>query len=223
MECTCYNCDITTNILYTFWPICFPLFLFSSYEIFFNCLKSNSVDLVLSCVDNYAARQTINTACTKLNQPWMESGVSEDAMNGHIQLMLPGRTACFQCIPPVAVSSGMDESQIRRNGACTASLPTTMGIIAGLLAQNTLKYLLGFGQISYYLGFNSLTNHFPTGILLPCKDCANPDCVSLQKHYAGKWKPQVWERKVVVVTAEEESTEEMEWGITYLYKHATVP
>ena len=98
-----------------------------------------------------------------------------------------------------------------------------MGIIAGLLAQNTLKYLLGFGQISYYLGFNSLSNHFPTGILLPCRDCANPDCLSLQKHYAGKWKPQVWERKGVVVTAEEESTEEMEWGITYLYKHDNVP
>ena len=140
-------------------------------------------------------------------------------MNGHIQLMLPGRTACFQCIPPVAVSSGMDEGQIRRNGACTASLPTTMGIIAGLLAQNTLKYLLGFGQVSYYLGFNSLTNHFPTGLLLPCKDCSNPDCLLLQKQYAGKWKPQVWERKVVV----EESTEEAEWGITYLYKNGIVP
>ena len=94
-----------------------------------------------------------------------------------------------------------------------------MGIIAGLLAQNTLKYLLGFGQVSYYLGFNSLTNHFPTGLLLPCKDCSNPDCLLLQKQYAGKWKPQVWERKVVV----EESTEEAEWGITYLYKNGTVP
>jgi ubiquitin-like modifier-activating enzyme 5 len=31
----------------------------------------------------------------------MESGVSEDAMNGHIQFLLPGRTACFECVPPL--------------------------------------------------------------------------------------------------------------------------
>ena len=167
---------------------------------------------MLSCVDTYATRLTINSVCTKLNQPWMESGVSEDAMNGHIQLMLPGRTACFQCLPPVAVASGMDEKQIHRNGACTASLPTVMGIIAGLLAQNTLKYLLGFGQLSYYLGFNSLNNYFSSDILLPCNDCPNLDCIRLQGQYCGKWKPQVWERKPV-----EQPVEEDKWGITYLF------
>lgn len=36
----------------------------------------------------------------------------------------------------------------RVQGVCAASLPTTMGIVAGLLVQNTLKYLLGFGQVS---------------------------------------------------------------------------
>lgn len=33
----------------------------------------------------------------------MESGVSEDAMSAHIQLMIPGETACFACAVPVAV------------------------------------------------------------------------------------------------------------------------
>ena len=37
-------------------------------------------------------------------------------------------------------------------GVCPASLPTTMGITAGLLAQNTLKYLLKFGVVSPYVG-----------------------------------------------------------------------
>jgi len=55
----------------------------------------HSVDLVLSCVDNYEARLSINQACLELNQTWMESGVSEDAVSGHIQLLVPGETACF--------------------------------------------------------------------------------------------------------------------------------
>jgi ubiquitin-like modifier-activating enzyme 5 len=84
------------------------------------------VDLVLSCVDNYEARMSINQvrwrgitavhcrppcmtrggggehgmtwrgqACLELDQTWLESGVSEDAVSGHIQLLVPGETACF--------------------------------------------------------------------------------------------------------------------------------
>lgn len=40
------------------------------------------VALVLSCVDNYEARIHINRVCLDLSQPWMESGVSEDAVSG---------------------------------------------------------------------------------------------------------------------------------------------
>jgi len=54
------------------------------------------VTLVLSCVDNYEARMTVNQACNELDQLWMESGVSENAVSGHIQFLLPGRTACFE-------------------------------------------------------------------------------------------------------------------------------
>lgn len=58
-------------------------------------LTNTPVDLVLSCVDNFEARMGINTACNELNQVWMESGVSENAVSGHIQLIVPGETACF--------------------------------------------------------------------------------------------------------------------------------
>ncbi len=51
---------------------------------------------MLACVDNYEARMSLNRACNELDQPWMESGVSEDACSGHIQFVLPGRTACFE-------------------------------------------------------------------------------------------------------------------------------
>lgn len=58
-------------------------------------LKKGPVDLVLSCVDNFEARMAINTACNELNQKWFESGVSENAVSGHIQFVVPGETACF--------------------------------------------------------------------------------------------------------------------------------
>ena len=75
----------------------------------------------------------INQACNELGQTWMESGVSEDAVSGHIQLLVPGETACFECAPPLVVASGIDERTLKREGVCAASLPTTMGIVAGTL------------------------------------------------------------------------------------------
>ena len=182
-----YNYDITTS---------------ENFEHFLGRISkgglgSTSVDLVLSCVDNYAARISINQACCELNQPWMESGVSEDAVSGHIQTLLPGRTACFQCVPPLIVASGIDEKTLKREGVCAASLPTTMGIVAGMLVQNVLKYLLDFGQTSYYLGYNAMNNFFPSHIVRPNNECVCRPCILRQKEYEGenKWQPQVCEKE----------------------------
>jgi ubiquitin-like modifier-activating enzyme 5 len=138
------------------------------------------VDLVLSCVDNFAARDSINAACNELGQVWMESGVSEDAVSGHIQLMRPGRLACFSCAPPLVVASGIDEKTLKRDGVCAASLPTTMGIVAGMLVQNTLKFLLHFGQTSDYLGYSAMKDFFPTMTLRPNPTCGDRWCVKRQ-------------------------------------------
>lgn len=72
---------------------------------------------------------------------------------GHIQLVSPGETACYECVPPLLVASGIDEQSLKRELVCAASLPTTMGIIAGLLVQNVLKHILNFGQVSTHLGY----------------------------------------------------------------------
>ncbi|CAI5735237.1 unnamed protein product [Hyaloperonospora brassicae] len=151
------------------------------------------VDLVLSCVDNYAARTALNQACNELNHVWMESGVSEDAVSGHIQFLLPGRTACFECLPPLIVASGIDESTLKREGVCAASLPTTMGLVAAMLVQNALKYLLGFGQVSYYLGYSALTDFFPSDVMRPNPECSNAQCRKQQAvaEHIG-WTPMVW-------------------------------
>jgi ubiquitin-like modifier-activating enzyme 5 len=144
------------------------------------------VDLLLCCVDNFQARLTVNLACLTYNVPWMESGVAENAVSGHIQLLLPGVTPCYECCPPLVVATGMPEA--KREGVCAASLPTTMGIVAGFLAQNTLKYLLHFGEVSEYVGYDAMRDHFPRVELRANPECRNALCVERQQAYAQRVK-----------------------------------
>ncbi|KAG7335658.1 hypothetical protein KOW79_000351 [Hemibagrus wyckioides] len=173
--------------------------------------EGKSVDLVLSCVDNFEARMAINTACNELGQTWLESGVSENAVSGHIQLIIPGETACFACAPPLVVAANIDEKTLKRDGVCAASLPTTMGVIAGILVQNVLKYLLRFGTVSFYLGYNAMQDFFPTMTMKANPQCDDRHCRRQQEEYkkkeAERPKPEVVEEEEEVVH------EENEWGI----------
>jgi len=148
------------------------------YKVLIHELSSTTCPLLLCCVDNYAARLTINRACMETNTVWMESGVSETAMSGHIQTMIPGRSACFECAIPTIVAEGGDElKDIKREGVCTASIPTTMSIVAGLLVQNALKYLLKFGDIcDGCLGYDALRDFFPIYEMKPNPECGNEQC-----------------------------------------------
>merc|ERR1719309_871139 len=146
-------------------------------------LTGGKVDLVLSCVDNFEARMAINKACNELGQTWFESGVSENAVSGHIQFLIPGETACFACAPPLVVASNIDEKTLKKDGVCAASLPTTMGIVAGFLVQNTLKKLLQFGKVSHYLGYNAMDDFFPSMALKPNPQCDDGNCVKRQKEW----------------------------------------
>ncbi|THU69858.1 hypothetical protein C4D60_Mb08t18840 [Musa balbisiana] len=197
------------------------------FEVFMESLKrrfsqksgqKSGVDLVLSCVDNYEARMVVNQACNELGQTWMESGVSEDAVSGHIQLLVPGETACFACAPPLVVASGVDERTLKREGVCAASLPTTMGVVAGLLVQNALKYLLKFGYVSPYLGYNSLKDFFPTMEMRPNPQCSNNACIERQKEYL-QTKPARDAAAKAKLEAESSKTEgplhmDNEWNIS---------
>ncbi|KRY47669.1 Ubiquitin-like modifier-activating enzyme 5 [Trichinella britovi] len=149
-------------------------------------LHGGQVDLVLSCVDNFEARMAINTACNELNQRWFESGVSENAKT------------------------------LKKEGVCAASLPTTMGVIAGLLVQNVLKYLLKFGKVSYYLGYNSLEDFFPTYVIKPNPNCDDTICQMRQKEF-------VFMLDIVLSFEEEESAEPVEMEQKSTLKHSENP
>ncbi|XP_069107687.1 LOW QUALITY PROTEIN: ubiquitin-like modifier-activating enzyme 5 [Argopecten irradians] len=163
-------------------------------------MKENApVDLVLSCVDNFEARMAINTACNEIGQSWIESGVSENAVSGHIQFIIPGETSCFACAPPLVVATKTDERTLKREGVCAASLPTTMAVVAGFLVQNTLKYLLKFGDVSYYLGYNALQDFFPNYAMKPNPQCDDRFCckqqIAFKEREALKPKTEVVEEK----------------------------
>ncbi|XP_016079840.1 PREDICTED: ubiquitin-like modifier-activating enzyme 5 isoform X1 [Miniopterus natalensis] len=174
-------------------------------------LEGKPVDLVLSCVDNFEARMAINTACNELGQTWMESGVSENAVSGHIQLIIPGESACFACAPPLVVAANIDEKTLKREGVCAASLPTTMGVVAGILVQNVLKFLLNFGTVSFYLGYNAMQDFFPTMSMKPNPQCDDRNCRKQQEEY--KKKVAALPKQEVVQEEEEIIHEDNEWGI----------
>ncbi|XP_007180985.1 ubiquitin-like modifier-activating enzyme 5 isoform X2 [Balaenoptera acutorostrata] len=188
-----------------------------NFERFMNRISNGGleegkpVDLVLSCVDNFEARMTINTACNELGQTWMESGVSENAVSGHIQLIIPGESACFACAPPLVVAANIDEKTLKREGVCAASLPTTMGVVAGILVQNVLKFLLNFGTVSFYLGYNAMQDFFPTMSMKPNPQCDDRNCRKQQEEY--KKKVAALPTQEVVQEEEEIIHDDNEWGI----------
>ncbi|KAK1444701.1 ubiquitin-activating enzyme E1 like protein [Babesia gibsoni] len=193
------------------------------YEAFYNrisngALGGGKVDLVLSCVDNYAARVTINKACCQADQIWMNSGVAENATSGQIQTCIPGITGCFLCAPPYIVAVNGDESTIKRPDVCTASLPTTMGVVAGLLAHNALKYLLNFGNITKMLTYNSLQDYFPTYAIGCNEECNERYCLQRQTEKASERARILEEEKEAARKAADEPVQhaENEYEITLL-------
>lgn len=123
----------------------------------------------------------INAACCEKGVEWFETGVSEDAVSGHLQFIIPGLTACFECAPPLIVASGIPESTLKREGVCAASLPTTMGLVSAAVVQNALKLLLRFGKVSFYLGYSALSDFFPSYFMGPNPECSNQHCKRLQE------------------------------------------
>lgn len=115
--------------------------------------RKSPVNVILGCVDNFAARQVMEAVSEELQVPFMDAVVADDAMSGHLQLIIPGRTGGLEAAP-------LKQQMDKRPGVCAASLPTTDSILAGLMAQNVLKYLLGFGEVAFLLSYNAVTNDF---------------------------------------------------------------
>ena len=122
--------------------------------------RKDKVSLIIGCVDNFEARELMEQVSEELQVPFMDAVVGDDAMTGHVQLIIPGRTGGLEAAP-------IKKQKDKRPGECPASLATTDSIIAGITAQNALKYLLGFGEVAFLLSYNAITNDFTTRMTYP--------------------------------------------------------
>jgi ubiquitin-like modifier-activating enzyme 5 len=90
--------------------------------------------------------------------------------------------------------------------------------VAGFLIQNTLKYLLNFGQVTPYLGYNAMVDFFSTMSLKPNPDCDDYFCRKQQKAFAVKeaerLRLEALNKKDEPEAEEEELHAENEWGIS---------
>jgi molybdopterin/thiamine biosynthesis adenylyltransferase len=127
------------------------IMLFTNEDNFEECVKKS--DLVLMGLDNYPARMFVNQKCINNKKILVDAGVSRSGLSGHIHPIFPGINACLGC-------TGLIQTTGERGEPCTASLPTTMAIIAGLQVQESLKILLKIGDVVDYLSYNAITGQF---------------------------------------------------------------
>lgn len=106
-----------------------------------------SVDVVIGCLDNVAARVAINQACYRVGTPWIEGAIEN--LWGHVMLVQPSSdSACYNCM--------LDDSQrrdmVRRRSCRLAAMkdvqagrvpttPTSASIVAAMQVQEALKLL----------------------------------------------------------------------------------
>lgn len=89
-----------------------------------------------------------------------------------------------------------------------------MGIVAGFLVQNTLKFLLEFGQVSHYLGYNAMEDFFPKMTLRPNPNCDDRYCRQRQQEYLAKPKIQQKSKEII---EDKPVHEDNDWGM-YSYR-----
>ncbi len=112
-------------------------------------------DFVLDGTDNFPAKFLINDACYFEKIPFSHAGILR--FNGQLITVLPGESTCYRCIfdappPPDAVPS------------CSQAgvLGVLAGVIGSLQATETIKYLLGLGDLltDALLTYDALTMEF---------------------------------------------------------------
>ncbi|NPA05313.1 MAG: HesA/MoeB/ThiF family protein [Crenarchaeota archaeon] len=92
-----------------------------------------SVDLVVDALDNWATRLILNRVVVEEGVPLIHGGV--DRMYGQVMTVLPGKTACLQCIAPRG-------AERIRGGAV---LGPVAGVVGSIEALEAIRILAGLG------------------------------------------------------------------------------
>ena len=133
--------------------------------------------VVIGALDNREARVFLNSACARVDRPWIDGGI--EVLQGIARGFHPPRTACYEC-----TMSAVDWDLLNKRRSCsllarraleqrgTPTTPTTASIIGAIQAQEAVKLLhgmdalLGRGFIFEGAGHNSYSTSYRI----------NPDC-----------------------------------------------
>jgi hypothetical protein len=74
------------------------------------------------------------------------------------------------------------------------------------------RYLLGFGQVSYYLGYSALTDFFPKMYLRPNPDCDDSFCQQRQAEVKALPPKEQESDRGTSFDDKEVTHEDNEWG-----------
>ena len=137
------------------------------FEHAFELIISHS-DLILNGLDNVPARQYLNVKCVSLRKPYVDAGALRSGFGGYVHLVIPKKTACYQCTASVQINTKSNDA---RGPQCAASLPSTLAIISSLQVQHALKFLLNFGITKDFISYNGFTDEFTFLELQRDKNC----------------------------------------------------
>jgi molybdopterin/thiamine biosynthesis adenylyltransferase len=133
-------------------------------------------DAVIDATDNFETRYLINKTAVKLNKPLFIGAVGRFV--GQVMSVLPGKTACFNCVFPEK-DREVIQLMTERN-LSLGVMGTIVGITGSIVANETIKYVLGMGNNLFdkLLIFDSLNNDFSIINLERnpgCKVCGSTD------------------------------------------------
>ncbi len=129
------------------------------------CSLIRGHDIVISAVDNNAARRAINRACCYSRTPLISGGV--DGMCGTVTTVLPGETSCLECM-------GLPDEPAKK----PTSFAPTVSTVSAMMAQATLLLLLKeklpfAGDTVWYDGSALTTEHIRIARRADCPACGS--------------------------------------------------
>ena len=98
-------------------------------------------DIVLDCVDNFETKFLINDVCKKLNKPFISAGVSD--YKGQIMTVTENSKSDFKSLFSTLPLDIPQEEKDKDQGVFSIAV----GIISNIQCAETLKYLLGIGEL----------------------------------------------------------------------------
>lgn len=130
---------------------------------------ADGADIIIDATDNFPVRYVLNRAALRLGVPLIHGAVR--GFDGQATTIIPGRTACLECMFPVAPP---EEGVIPVVG-------TTPGIIGLIQANETIKYITGIGdlltnRLLVWDGRAAAMATLPVERQEDCRACGNGRC-----------------------------------------------